>query len=1008
MDKRIFRPSAVRSWQDWTGPRVLAALVLLACLGLTAGLWRHADAAAEQKLQAAFDARVQELVRTIGARMQAYIQVLYGLQGLYASSSQVERGEFRRYAHAQRLETNVPGMRGFGYMQLVPRAELDAHVAAMRAAGFPDYAVQPAGERPLYAPIVYAEPPSPGAGQRTFGFDPYADPVRRAALEQARDTAEAAMSGKIRLLQDRPELIRYGFLIVLPVYDNRLPHDTLAQRRASLRGWVYAPFRCDDFMAGLGNEQAQRLDVEIYDGDGADPAQRMYDSAGDGVRAAALPLNSLRRMRIAGHPWTVVAGAHADFGQGMIDRPLLIAWSGLVASLALAALTWLLAGSRSKARAALRQAGVLTQQLQQGQAGMQAMADTAQRSQAMLRSILDATIDGILVDTFDGRILSVNRCFGALWHLPDLPGQDSAALFARVDALLEESAPFAAARRQALAGPGGQESRLVLRLKDGRVIEQVVRGLQLGLDPARLWSFRDITARHHAEQRESTRRQVLELLATGADLAVVLEAVVQGVEAGNPAMLCSILLLDDDGERIMVGAAPGLPAFFNAAVHGLRVGDSPGSCASALREGRRVIVEDIRSDPLWTPLRALAAEAQLESCWSEPIRGSAGKLLGSFAIYHRRPHAPSPANIALIEEAARLAGMAIEQARAAVALRVGEARFRSLYDNAPVALWQQDWSEVHTALALLELSGVDDLGSYLRLHPDETRRLAGLVRMLDVNAAALAQVGAEHAPGSASAARPAICALSLAQNFADSAMPAFALALTALAQGAHYFACESSFLRLDGSERHNELTLLVMPGHEQSLDFVIVSTVDITERKRMDADLLQLASTDFLTGLTNRREFMTRLEDQQARLQRGIDSAAVLMLDLDHFKTINDDHGHAAGDMVLRHVAALMRGCLRKIDTLGRVGGEEFAVLLPGADLAASCQFAERLRLCIAEAPLRLDDGAALLVTVSIGIALLSGADPGYDAALIRADQALYRAKRAGRNRVEVGARLPT
>jgi diguanylate cyclase (GGDEF)-like protein len=281
--------------------------------------------------------------------------------------------------------------------------------------------------------------------------------------------------------------------------------------------------------------------------------------------------------------------------------------------------------------------------------------------------------------------------------------------------------------------------------------------------------------------------------------------------------------------------------------------------------------------------------------------------------------------------------------------------------------------------------------------------------MLDVNAAALTQVGAADAGSHAAApvhpdqaaARPGIGALSLAQNFDDSAMPAFAMALTALAQGAHFFAIESSFQRLDGAARQNELTLLVMPGHEQSLDFVIVSTVDITERKRMDADLLALATTDFLTGLPNRREFMARLDDQQARLQRGVDSAAVLMLDLDHFKIINDDHGHAAGDVVLRHVAALMRGCQRKIDTLGRVGGEEFAVLLPGADMTAASLFAERLRHCVADTPLLLEDGSRLAVTVSIGIALMSETDRGYDAALIRADQALYCAKRAGRNRVE-------
>ncbi|HZV64128.1 MAG TPA: GGDEF domain-containing protein, partial [Telluria sp.] len=171
-------------------------------------------------------------------------------------------------------------------------------------------------------------------------------------------------------------------------------------------------------------------------------------------------------------------------------------------------------------------------------------------------------------------------------------------------------------------------------------------------------------------------------------------------------------------------------------------------------------------------------------------------------------------------------------------------------------------------------------------------------------------------------------------------------------------------------------------------------------RKRMDAELLLLATTDFLTGLPNRREFMARLDDELARLQRSVDeSAAVLMLDIDHFKTVNDEFGHATGDAVLRHMAGLMRAGQRKIDTLGRVGGEEFAVLLPGASLEAAAAYAERLRQSVAETPL-VNEGREIAITVSIGIASIRPQDASADAALIRADRALYNAKDAGRNRV--------
>lgn len=181
-----------------------------------------------------------------------------------------------------------------------------------------------------------------------------------------------------------------------------------------------------------------------------------------------------------------------------------------------------------------------------------------------------------------------------------------------------------------------------------------------------------------------------------------------------------------------------------------------------------------------------------------------------------------------------------------------------------------------------------------------------------------------------------------------------------------------------------------------------VSNRDITERKRLEAELRELSITDALTGLSNRRHFLARLEEELARIKR-LDTlhTAVLMLDLDWFKRINDEYGHMTGDLVLQHFAALMREELRKIDTGGRVGGEEFAVILAGADLAAAQVFAERLRQKIAATPL-LQAERRIAVTVSIGISDLRAVDAGGDEVLMRADQALYDAKKHGRNRVEV------
>jgi diguanylate cyclase (GGDEF)-like protein len=980
------------------GPRVLAVLVLALCLGLTYGAWRNAHDASEQQLRADFDFRVRELVGSIAGRMQTYIQVLHGVQGLYASSQEVTRREFHAYLAVQQVDRHFPGIHGIGYLPLLPGAALARHEASVRAEGYPGYAVRPPGQRAWHAPITYLEPLS-DSNQLAFGYDLWSEPVRRAALEQARDTGQAAMTGKIHLVQDGGSAQAHGFLVVLPVYDNGLPQAGVEQRRAALRAWVFAPFRMGDLMAGVGGEAARQLDLEIYDGAQLAEAALMYDSVPGGLPAGASDgLATQQVITIAGRAWTLRVRAMPGFDGELLGRPRMVAWAGVLASIVLALAAWLLAAGRARAQAALARSSELTGQLEQEQASVLAMAEAAQRSQAMLRSILDSTIDGILVDNVDGRIFTSNRRFRDLWQVPDaLDWQaDGVALVRHVESQLEQAAPFLGAHTH--APHGHREQRDVLHLRDGRVVEQYVRSMQLGNEQARLWTFRDISERSQMERREHTRRQVLEMLATGAPLERVLESVVLSVQADHPAMLCSILLLDESRHRLVLGAAPSLPAFFNLSSHGHDLDTLQGVhgvAAQAVRGGQRVIVADLHAGADAQGTMELAWRAQLQSCWAEPVRGGSGKMLGVLMAYHRQPSLPGAAHLARLSEAAHLAGMAIEQAQVALALRAGEARFRSLYDHAPVALWEQDWSAVRAALDALAQAGVHDLGAHFQANAGELKRLAGLVRIIDANGAALAQVRAN-------ADDQRRGALSLAQNFDDSALPRFGDALLALAGGAHLYECESSFVRLDGAARQNELSLLVMPGHADSLDFVMVSSLDITERKRMNAELLQLATTDFLTGLPNRRHFMASLENEHARLQRELAScASVLMLDIDHFKRVNDEYGHAVGDMVLRHLGTLMCQALRKVDVPGRVGGEEFAILLPGTDLAAAAVFAERLRRRVAESSLTTDGGILITITVSIGMAAMAGTDADSDAVLARADEALYRAKRGGRNRIE-------
>jgi diguanylate cyclase (GGDEF)-like protein/PAS domain S-box-containing protein len=239
------------------------------------------------------------------------------------------------------------------------------------------------------------------------------------------------------------------------------------------------------------------------------------------------------------------------------------------------------------------------------------------------------------------------------------------------------------------------------------------------------------------------------------------------------------------------------------------------------------------------------------------------------------------------------------------------------------------------------------------------------------------------------------CVLDISEKFTD--LPRWHSLVAFIRKQSRVF--EAVFICKDG--RHIPVEVTSNFVHLQGKNFIVSVVRDISDRKLFEHELKRQAQSDYLTGLANRRHFIELSEKEIARTIRYGRPMSLLMLDIDHFKEINDTFGHQAGDIALQMFAACCQEALREIDIIGRFGGEEFAVILPETDGDDACEVAERLCQFIASQTITIEKGASVRLTVSVGLTTL--ADDGkadLDTLLRQADGALYTAKCSGRNRV--------
>ena len=586
----------------------------------------------------------------------------------------------------------------------------------------------------------------------------------------------------------------------------------------------------------------------------------------------------------------------------------------------------------------------------------------------------------------------------------------------------------------------------------------------------------DISERHLAERREQFRGHVLDLLARGEPLPAMLLAVVREVEDIHPAMLCSILLLNPQTQCLGQGIAPSLPAFYNAAVEGLKIGPNVGSCGAAAYSGQRVVVEDIAQHPNWQVFAELAQQAGLAACWSQPILAASGQVLGAFAIYHRVPRAPTAADIALIEQCARLVSLAIERRQAEASLAESEARYRSLIELAREGIVVVQDGRICYCNPMMEHmlhakpGELAHQGFLALVHADDQRVVAQQLhplpgaasvtpprcqfrlrdgenaRWMEMSSTSINWQGRPAMLNSLSDISERRCTEQQLQLAASVFVHAREGIMITDAEG-NIIDVNDTFTRITGYSRDEALgqnprmlrsgrhdrefyaamwRSLLDKGHwygeiwnqrkngEIFAEMQTISAVcdedghtrhyvalfsDITLIKAHEQQLEHIAHYDALTGLPNRVLLADRLQQAMSQTQRRSQRLAVVYLDLDGFKAINDRHGHDIGDQLLMQLARRMRDTLRDSDTLARLGGDEFvAVLMDLDDTQASAPALTRL-LAAAAQPVMLGN-QPLQVSASLGVTFYpQEGEVDADQLMRQADQAMYQAKLAGKNR---------
>ena len=470
-------------------------------------------------------------------------------------------------------------------------------------------------------------------------------------------------------------------------------------------------------------------------------------------------------------------------------------------------------------------------------------------------------------------------------------------------------------------------------------------------EPAVLGISIDITASRQAEQLMAGRNLLLELIARGVPLSLILDELLRLFENLFPELYCAIMLIDSTGRALRFAVSPRLPPEFMQRLDGMPIGEAAGCCGHAAFSGELTIIDDIEHHPYSHGLVGLAQQFGWRACWSSPIRSAFGDIHGTFSAYAKALGGPTEEQLTVMRSLSQMAAIAIDR------------------------------RQREQALTRLK-HAVDRSGSMILITDLERRIEYANSRLCEIAGYRFEELRGQE---------PTMFRASDVPN------DAYEGVWDAIAGGQDW----RGELRVQSRNGQTYWVVIsisrVNDEAGKPMNYVFVCE-DVTAIKLAHDEMQQLAFHDTLTGLENRRLFKERLDHAVHMCERSGKSSALLFLDLDNFKGINDSLGHEAGDVLLQTVAARLLTCVRQEDCVARLGGDEFTVLLQDVDNERGAIIVAEKIIEVIRQPVMLAGDERIQTSTSVGITMMPLHGTDSEALMKHADSAMYQAKSAGRN----------